>query len=482
MYTSNLLEIFKKFTPKEIKEFEDFVASPYYNKNKNVVLLFNLIKSEYPDFNKGNLTKEKTYRKIYSGTKYNDGTIRLLMFYLQDVAEKFIAVKDFETKGNCFSEHLLHGLNDRDLDKIFEKDYKSISNKLEKSPIQHSDVYYSKYLIGYENLFHYSKIFFERDEKFIQKVNISDVFNNFTYSYLAKTFKHYLYFLNMRMKFNLNHKLKLFEELIYTHKTEEYEDVPLVNMYYYCLMMTLKQDNEENYYSAKKLFFENEHLFQGDDILDFYVNLENYCKRRIRVGKLEYEKELFEIYKAEIDKKAYMFRGQMPDLFYKSVADLALRLKEYKWAKKFITDYKHELPEQYRENTYLQFMGVYEFAMDNFEKSLEYVSQVKFDEIYQKLDIKCLTNALYLELNHDSTLEASIDTFRHFLKNDKIVPAERKEVFSIFNKNLLKLLKLKKKPDMEELELFHDNISSGNYYNKEWLLGKIKEFIAEQKK
>jgi len=65
MYTSTLIEIFKNFTPKEIKDFEDFAASPYYNKNKNVAALFKLVKSEYPDFSKGNLTKEKIYKKIY---------------------------------------------------------------------------------------------------------------------------------------------------------------------------------------------------------------------------------------------------------------------------------------------------------------------------------------------------------------------------------------------------------------------------------
>ncbi|MBS1493016.1 MAG: hypothetical protein JST55_05885 [Bacteroidetes bacterium] len=480
MYSSSLIDIFKNFTPKEIKDFEDFVASPYYNKNKNVTSLYNLIKTEYPDFNKGNLTKEKIFKKIYAGTKYNDGTIRLLMFYLQEIAEKFISVRNFETKPYSYDEHLLWGLNERDLNKMFEKTYKGILKKLNTSKKQYAEYYYKRFVIEYENLSYYSKLYFDRDEKYVQKMDVPEVFNNLTHSYLIRTFKYYLYFLNIKMKFNVTHKFKVFEELIYTHKPEDYENVPLINMYYYCLMMTLKPDEEENFYKAKKLLFEKEDSFLDEDYVEFYINLENYCKRKAKIGKLHYQDDLFEIYQSEIDKKAYLFRGMMPDLFYKSVVDIGLRLKKFDWTKKFITHYKHELPEAYKENTYLHCMGVYEFAVDNFDKSLDYISKVKFDEIYQKLDIKCLLNALYYELKLDSSLESSMDTFRHFLKNDKIVAPERKEQFSIFNKNLAKLLKLRRKPEMEELELFHDNISSGNYYNKDWILDKVNQLIKQQ--
>lgn len=481
MYKSNLLEIFKKFSPKEIKEFEDFISSPYYNKNKNVVSLFSLIKTEYPDFTKGNLIKEKVYKKIYAGAKYNDGTIRLLMFYLQELSEKFLGVKNFEADEFASSTHLLKELNLRDLHKNFEKDYKGIEKNIAKIKKQDFSYFHGKFLIEYEYLSHFGKMYFERDEKFVGKVTISKIFENLTCSYLIRIFKFYLYHINIRLKFNVNDEYKLFEELIYRHNTEDYKDVPVLNMYYYCLMMVLKPGDEQFYFKAKELLFENEDTFTDDDKIEFYIGLENFCKRKYKTGKTEYVEELFQINLAQINKKAYMFHGVMPELFYKSAADIGLQLKKYDWAKKFIQDYKKELPEQFRENTYLHCMGVYEFAVDNFEKSLEYISKVKFDEIYQKLDIKCLLNAIYYELKIFPSLESSIDTFRHFLKNDKIIPAERKEPFSVFNKNLSKLLKLQRKPDMEELELFHDNIKAGMYYNKQWFLGKIAQLMELNK-
>ncbi|CAN5458945.1 hypothetical protein BH10BAC5_BH10BAC5_10280 [soil metagenome] len=477
MYSSNLLEIFKTLSSKEMKEFEEFVESPYYNKNKNVISLFGLIKAEYPEFNKGNLIKEKIFSKIYPLTDYNDGTIRLLMFYLQETAEKFLAVKNYEEDLYAPHIHRLSELNNRRLHKIFDKDHKTAIKTLSEIKVRNYDYYHGKFLIGYENLSHIFAMNFDRDEKFVGKMNAANIFQDLTNSYLIRIFKYYLLHLNIRTKFNVEHEFKVFDELILRHKPEDFEDIPVINLFYYCLMMIIKPDEEEFFYKAKKLLFENEDSLFRDDKAEFYINLENYCKRRFKIGLDNFKNEIFEIYTAELKKKAYIMNGYMPELFYKSVADIGLQLKKFEWTKNFLETYKEELQEQFRENTYLHLMGLYEFSIDNFEKALEIISKVKFDEIYQKLDLKCLLNAIYYELKIDSSLESGIDTFRHFLKNDKIIAEERKLTFSIFNKNIAKLLKLRNKPDLEESELFLDNIRSGNYYNKEWVVEKATQLI-----
>src|ERR1700674_5401958 len=91
MLKSNLIEAFRTFTPKEMKEFGEFVNSPYFNKNKNVKKLFDVIKKYYPSLNSDKLNKESVFAKIYTGERYKDSTMRLLMFYLYEVVEKFLA-------------------------------------------------------------------------------------------------------------------------------------------------------------------------------------------------------------------------------------------------------------------------------------------------------------------------------------------------------------------------------------------------------
>jgi hypothetical protein len=50
MEKSKVIDIFRTFSPDELKRFRDFVHSPFHNKNKNVIRLFEILKKYYPDF------------------------------------------------------------------------------------------------------------------------------------------------------------------------------------------------------------------------------------------------------------------------------------------------------------------------------------------------------------------------------------------------------------------------------------------------
>ena len=95
MIKSSLIEAFKTFSPKEIKEFAEFVSSPFFNKNINVIKLFELIRKNYPEFESAKIEKEKIFSKLFPGKPYKDSTLRLLMYYLYELVEKFLAYNRF---------------------------------------------------------------------------------------------------------------------------------------------------------------------------------------------------------------------------------------------------------------------------------------------------------------------------------------------------------------------------------------------------
>ena len=51
MQKSSALEIIRTFTPGDTVRFEDFLKSLYFNKNSNVMRLFELIKKHSPEYN-----------------------------------------------------------------------------------------------------------------------------------------------------------------------------------------------------------------------------------------------------------------------------------------------------------------------------------------------------------------------------------------------------------------------------------------------
>ena len=70
MKNSQIIKLLRTFDPKEIRRFSEFISSPYFNKNKNVIKLYEVIRKAYPDFEQEKFTKENVFSKIFPGKKY----------------------------------------------------------------------------------------------------------------------------------------------------------------------------------------------------------------------------------------------------------------------------------------------------------------------------------------------------------------------------------------------------------------------------
>ncbi|MEO8666361.1 MAG: hypothetical protein ABI462_12780 [Ignavibacteria bacterium] len=121
MHKSSLLEIIRTFTQKELIKFDDFVNSPYFNKNKNVINLFIEIKKYAPDFAHNGLEKELLWEKIFPGKEYNYGIMKNLIFDLNKLAEQYIISMKFNEDEPLHSKYLLRGLFDRYMQDYFFK-------------------------------------------------------------------------------------------------------------------------------------------------------------------------------------------------------------------------------------------------------------------------------------------------------------------------------------------------------------------------
>src|SRR5438552_1897987 len=133
MLNSNLLKLLAKFTPSEMKEFGEFASSPFFNKNENVIKLFEYVRKYYPDFENKKLEKENAFSKIFPKQKYNDGYMRTLMFRLQNLAEEYLSYANYRKKEGALKINLLDELNSRKLEKAFLKALNEQEKEFEES-------------------------------------------------------------------------------------------------------------------------------------------------------------------------------------------------------------------------------------------------------------------------------------------------------------------------------------------------------------
>lgn len=98
MLKSSLLEILRTFNNEEHLKFEDFIKSPYHNKNSNAIKLYSVIKKYSPAFDNEDLKKEIVWKKLFSEKEYNYGTMKNLIHESSKLEMKFIVLEEFEKR------------------------------------------------------------------------------------------------------------------------------------------------------------------------------------------------------------------------------------------------------------------------------------------------------------------------------------------------------------------------------------------------
>ena len=67
MRESKLTEMVKGISPAEFKKFGEFLNSPYHNKSRKIIQLYELINFSYDEFDANIITNEKIAKAIFSG-------------------------------------------------------------------------------------------------------------------------------------------------------------------------------------------------------------------------------------------------------------------------------------------------------------------------------------------------------------------------------------------------------------------------------
>ena len=475
MKNSQLIKLLKTFNPKDIIKFSEFITSPFFNKNTNVIKLYDAIRKAYPNFEQEKLTKENLFSSIFPGRKFNDNTLRLLIHYLYEKAKEFITHSRLRKETFRYTEVLLNELLDRQLYNESGKTLKKVIFELGKSDYKDAEYFQYKFVMEYEKLYYFQKIHQSKYEKYFTKSNIETPFKNLTNYFFLKVLTFYSIVLNTKILYNIDIDTVLFEKLFSNFDYELFNDSPLIQIYYN-IILVLTTDEEKYFYTIKELMLKHEKSLVPMRLYDIYINLENYCRRNIRAGVIKFKREFFEIMKLDLEKKIYKVEPYMSQNFYKNILQNAAELKEFEWANNFIESYKDELRADYREAVYCYCKAFIEAEKNNFEKSLDYLSTLKTDELYLKIDVKLLQARLYYELNEYDGLNSAIDTTRHFLKSNKFIAENRRVQFSTFIKFLSALNNARLKKDEYKTKELKENILKAEELQwKDWFVKKVEE-------
>lgn len=477
MKKSVLIELLESFSPKEVKEFSEYIRSPFFNKNESVVKLYDAIVNAGGDIKK--LEKEYLYKKIYGSEKYNDATVRTLMFNLAKLAEDYLAYKDFSEEDTKIN--LLKQLNRRGLKRSFEKNFKAASSELDKMKVKDSDYFYRKYMLSIQNeLYNIKSLRYltSRDKPEDEIMKQSEHLIAF---FLINLIRNYRFLLNRKLSMNIDVKPGFLEELFSYLEKNPHEDIP--PLYWgYKMLILLMNEKEEDFYKIKNYLFGNKDRFSREELYNFLILLNNFCIKSHHKGKENFLRESFDLYKFMLENDLYSFEkgGYIPVGYYKNITSIGLKLGEYKWTEDFINRFKEMLPPEKKDNAYNLASSKLYFETKRFREALETLSHVQNEDVYYKMEIKQTLLKIYYELGMYTEALDVCDTFRHMFTNNKIISELHAEGAMNFIKLFGRLARARMSRAAERNETLKKDIRNLKYIvGREWLLEKAEELAVK---
>ena len=474
MVKSKLIQLLKTLSASEFKEYGKVLETSSHRKTSNVFLLFNYLKKFHPTFPEKNLDKELVLKKIFKGKTQSKQKLSDLMSMLYNLLENFLIQKKLEAQKVERDFLVLSIFKDRKLDKLFFQKAKQVEKDWANYTTEGIEDLHNIYRL--HNMSYLHPNFSTFMENSITQEILSKEIDN--YYFASKLYNSVQLQLNQRIA-NKPDTVKedqiIVDEIINLSEKESYASVPQIHLFSNIIKSLYKNDFS-NVTALKEQF--SQHLnkfnqYEKYDILHALIRM-NYANHF--AGIKTAAREMFELNKFAAENMLFIEDGFIESEYFKVIVDVGCTVSELNWTENFINQFSDYLKPEFKEYNLALCYSLIEFEKGNYEKVLENIAQVKFENIIHANQIKSLQLQCYYELDdYDDLFFNLVKSFSTFLKRDKQLSQNFTAPFEIFIKYCNKLYLQKHSVNNPKSNLFDEITGLQSVIKKRWLLKKAQE-------
>lgn len=488
MTRNKAFQVIKTFNDIELKSFELFITSPYFNSNKNLIKLFTLFKRYISSPKEGAITEEFLYSKLFPGRKYSYGIMKNLISEMFTLCEEFLSnTAVINEKAFDFEQGLrrLDNYNVRLLDKLFFAEYRSLEKQLEYSVLS-SEYYLNKSRLV-EKLYKY----YTRRSQYTGAHDTFYPMSIYNTCYIISTLKQDVAGMEY-LKNQVNYVPEVsptgafyntFDSASFLKEIQGLEPVHYNHISLDVKLMKLYNEpkNWENYSELKEFILKNISGYSNAEkwhltsaLLSFVLN--EYIAR----SNIELLHEISFIRKLQLANVKFNTEGIGPLQagVFRNMVEVFVITGEIDYAENFIENYIHEIEEDKIKSVYSISMAMIEESRGNNEKVLDLIRDIEFSDYQVKYSAKMITMVAFYNLGFIEQGLSAIDSMKHFVKNNEEFSAAMKLNLGGRISVMEKLFKIKANPekysavDIKELS---EGIDEYIVSRKEWYLEKAEE-------
>ncbi len=479
-----LIQLLSVFSNDEIKGLNRFVQATYFNTDKYVIKLLDVLTKDVigkRTFDES--VQWRAYRKVFDKTpqsqeNLNEKEKKLLgakMSALTQLAKDFLTIEALKEHKTYRSDLLLSELLKKRQFDLFQSVIKKERKKLETEQERGVAYHQHEYMIEQKTL---DYLLLNRN-LLAKNDNLMELNQSLDTRYLLDKLNLHLGTISIVRSFlgekNLDFSsMKAIDNLL---NLPQYEKHPLVKIYQTAIGMMQTQSHKD-YISLLKLLDSDAQYIPKDNVLDFYIMATNFCAAGIRSGALEYHQYLFDLYKVMEDKDLLREGNIIPINKLKNVIAVACHVEEFEWGEYIIEKYRSYIPRDIRESVCYFNLGAILFCQRDYKKAINNLIRVERVNLNYDLNCRILILKSHYETDEDYD-DRTLQIFRSaekFINDNKQLSSSRKKAYKNFFRILINLYRIKHQVGKMTLENVKQKMNKFEVIDqKRWLLEKIQE-------
>lgn len=470
MYKSKLYSILEHFNKYEQNRFRKYVSSPYFNKNETLVDLYEILIDEINTKKQVGITKESLWKRLIPDKGYDDVRFRKHCSDLLKHVEGYLAQQIYDENPLHQASYLIDAVSRKKMEKLYNSTMKSARRLSSQQIHKPASFYYYQYEIE-KNYYSLAQHTLKRSVK----SNVETIAKQLDLFYLGEKLRLYCEVINQQIVASHEYQLLFIDEIIGHVQKFDYTEIPPIAVYYQIYLTSTQTDNIDHYYKLKELLSQHGLVFPQNEALSLYYSAINYCIQKINKGNQNFLSELFDLYLDLVNKEIIFLNDALSPWDFKNIVVLALRLERHEWAENFVSEYYHRIPEPHRENARSYNLAQVYFYQKKYEKVIELLRPVEYEDPAYNLGSKAILLATYFETDEIEPLYSLFESFRVYLNRNKIITDNSRKNYKNLIKFTKKLTKLTPGDNTALKKIKEEIDQTKNIASKKWLKEKIAE-------
>jgi hypothetical protein len=460
MEKSQLINIIKTFSKKDVREMLRWLQSPMHNLREDVIALFQYITSDNVLNNNELMEKEAAYKVLMPKQKYDDAKMRQVMFFLLQSVEQFLAYQEWSKSEK--NQHL--ALAQNYLHRKLEKPFLKTIQDLEKEQAQatHNDALHHELQHRLWEQYSLFQVTQDRSKPmFLQETN--DTLDTY---YIAQKLKYFCNMHSHQSVFKIEYRYTFLAPLLAQIQQEQLLSIPAISVYYYIYHTLIEKENPEHFVLLKQEIGGKLTKFPASEGREILLMGINYCIGRTNAGHASYFQDALELFQLGDSSNLLLEDGLVSRFTFRNAVSIGTRIKAFEWVEYFIDKYKKCLDEKY-QGSFVQFnyARLY-FEKGDYAQAMKLLAQTEYDDILIALNAKFMLLKMYYELREYDVLESHLESMRAYVQRKEVIGYHRNIYKNIirFAKKLLNL-----NPTTQKIADLRQNIANTNpMADREW--------------